>query len=398
MFYMDEIHPLSAGDASIHGTVVHAGASYPFQDLLSNMRKKPGAWLLTFLVSTCGRMPMIAKAWEAKLFDVSQAFKQPVPIKMQPGNAWVDGVLHLPNFSIDKHGIYKAANVVSGPRLPMPDGKVDMSWAANETACRLWLAVAGNLVRTYASKPGHGIIVVNQGALVSRIAQVLGTDVIRNPTAQQLSTIRAGAIPACIECDEASITRLCQWTGGHNVIISLPEHLADLVHLHGTWQRIEVGIKPVDVDIITTVFTALPTLLGGVAAVDETMFYRKLVAPILAEIKRPGTGGVRSGFTHAAAEFDVINTGHSFASKLMLYLTGQAAAGKLPTTPVGEVVRVELADIGTLLGQGVVPMPPLKDMVQALIGAGFVVDSLGGRVQLAGSAWAFYQSTAKALA
>jgi len=398
MFYMDEIHPLPDGDATIQGTVVHAGIAYPFQDSLGNMRKKPGAWLLTFLVSTCGRMPTIAKAWESKLFDISQAFKQPVPIKLQPGNAWVDGALHLPNFSIDKHGIYKAANVVSGPRLPMPDGKVDMLWATNETACKLWLGMAGNLIRTHLGKLGHGMIVVNQGALVSRIAQVLGTDVVRNPTNQQLSAMRIGALPTCIECDEAALTRLCQWTEGHNVIVSLPTHLADLVQLQGTWQRIDVGIRPVDVDVLATVFTALPTLLGVGVVANEAMFYRKLVAPILAEIKRPGTGGVRSGFTQAAAEFDVINTDHSFASKLMLYLTGQAAGGKLPTTPVGESVQVELADIGTLLGQGVVPMPPLRDMVQALIGAGFVVDSLGGMVQLAGSAWAFYQSTAKALA
>jgi len=397
MFYMDEIHPQpGTGDATLNGTVVSGGSAYQFEDQLSSIHKRTSAWLLEFMLHKTGCIPTVCKGWESKLFDISQAFKQPTPIKKQLGSRWEDGVLHLPNFSVDKNGIYKAANTVSGPRLPMPDSGLDMSWATNDTTCRIWLALAANIVRAYHLKACHGILLVDQTPLIARIAQSLGVDVIRNPTQAQLSAFRLNAIPAFIECDLDTLPSLFKCTDGHNVVVSVPQAVAELAQLQGSWQRIETGLRPVDVSAMPSIFAMIPELVR-LPYVDDATFYRKLAEPLTAILRRPGVGGSRTGFIQAAAELDVLATGHSFASKFMLYLTAQAMAGNLPIAPTGEGIDVTVQAIGHLVAQGTVPMPPLRDIVQALVQAGFVLRVAGGILCISSPAWSFYQSTAKAL-
>lgn len=404
MFYMDEIRPIGAtGDASVNGTIVYAGNSYAYRELLSVIKKNPGAWIERFLVAKAGRIPQILPNWSSRLLDISQRFKEPTPIMSSSKANWSDGVLTMPLFQVDRNGVYPYVSSVEGPNIPYPSPMTSLDAEQNRTIAfwRLWLAISGNLIRTARGRRGLGIMLVDSERLMPRIAEALGSPIIINPTVDQMLHGREAVLPMMTAWSADQLQRAFEQRSEQNIVVNVDFKTAMLARTYNDWLVIDSpdGIlgSTLKVACLPALFACLPALLRAELDVDSREFYRSMAKIIAAETGFQKRDNSRTVMDLAAGELEYGRDNHGLHVRLMLYLSTAHDAGWLTATESPEGVTIRLDDLQKVMsGAGIKP-PPLGTVCDALASGRFATRRTPQELTISTQVWGFYCSSSKVL-
>ncbi len=396
MFYLDTVRPIpgSGGNAVINGQIVYGGRSYDFEEQYNVIRGNTAKWLESFIVMKCGHLIYIDKAWKNRLLDVSQKFKQPAAIMEGQRYGWDGELLRLPYFIVDSKDVYASYDMVDGPKLmlPVPLSDAERDNFSNDSFCRMFLAVLGNMVLSYGDKPGHGFLMVNEGHILSRYSQVFGIDSLHNPSETKVGITQTEPLFVPVTYSNEYLKSIINRQVIPNFLVNVDIKTARLAELFTDWSVLSIGSN-IDFSAIRSVFFALQKVLVKPLPKYSTTFYRDIARTVQTDYC--GNNSLMS----AATDLDGIaqEKAHSLSSRLLSFIVKAAFDRSLSYKEISEGavegIRVSIKDFYGLIGETVVAIPPKSEITGAFIKDKFLVSTDTEDTWTFGrSAWDFYSS------
>lgn len=359
---LNDVEPVD-DDAVVTGVVMFKRKAYPFRAKLSAMRKNTGAWLTNFIVKELGQIPYIDNAWSSKLLEIAQQFKPPTAILGHERYGWKDGTLRVSDIVVSADGLQRTAKLPHGPQAPMPlhIDEVDQGAFKSDGFCKLWLILLGNAYRSCHGKAPFGISLANEPYVPQRIGEAFGL-----PTAavEQVAEYAMLPLPMLHDWNDRTARSLFVGSTKPNTILSADRHTQLLLSIRPDWITLRVG-DSVDYVQLTSIFTALPTILSGTMTVGSNMFYRDMAE----QLGRTFPERLVKRLERIAGDLD---TYHVFSdsnqgSKIMLMLLKGVQQGSIvPSAATAAEVVIAIAQIRQFMASPFVPAPAIDDIVAPL--------------------------------
>jgi hypothetical protein len=392
MFYIDEVHPIKeTGDATLVGTVIHNKKSYPFRELLSNIKRNPGQWLERFIIAKSGLIPFVDKPWTHKLLEVSQQFKIPTPVLVSKQYGWNDKVLRMPMFSVDRNGIYPAHDNMDGPKIAYPAPLSTREYEAfrKDGFGRAALAFLGNLLRLKANKTPYGLLLTNEPHVIGRLANCFGTNILTSINTDLLELYKYAPLPAFLALPDDKVKEALQ--GAPHICTSVDTITAELAYLHGNWLHLRITDN-IDFDALRAIFLLLPSLLKTTLDVQSRTFFRDLAKAVQAA----DTNIAATGLNSAALDLDLelAKHGNSMATRIMELVSRLDKAGLVHIGESDLGITIPKQAVQAAVAGAALNLPPLGTVEDSLVSAGFLTAKDGEIWTVSRQVWGFYGATA----
>ncbi len=398
--HLDQIRPQgTSGDAVVTGTISYRmpdgeRSSFTFKDSLQKITKNTGAWLQTQVLIRAGVYPHVESSWSHKLFEIAQQFHQPTPVMSDQLYGWQDGKLRMPNFYVDRSRIYPMRSLMNGPCVQPPEPLTDGEWLAFKSApfCRVFLALLGNLLRTWKGLPGVGIMLKNEVHAVTRLAHAFGTNAFMNPTASDLREHTFDPIPVFTQWTDLKLAQMFyEMEGPKNIVLSVDSKTARLSRLHAEWLQLAIH-EQIDYPALRVIFLMLPQFIRRDAInVDSEMFYRDIADAVIPDISKACRGHrVQS----ASIDLDNHNTyrGSTAATRILELVMFGVEKGDIHPSYTDDYVGVSKDEFARLVNNPIIPMPSEAELTMRLKDARFLYADIADEWRIERLTWDLNQS------
>lgn len=376
--YLEQIRPNHQGGGAVAGTVTYRSPDgevhrLPFREDLKQLMYKTGDWLQRFIVARTGFVPYVERTWNQRLFEVAQRFHAPKPVLPGDVYGWMDGQLRMPSFTVDRKNVYASRSSIAGPSLPFPAPLSPGEWKAATCPgfCRIALALMANLVRTARERTAQGILLVDEPHSVSRLASALGSDVLVNPTTEQVDEAGLNPLPLFVDCSDERLADLFAGGSYRNVILSVDSHTARMARLSPQWLQLSVG--KIEYPSLRLIFLLLPALLNTPLDLDSDALYRDIVSVIHKEMSLNCS---RNRMLSAARELDTaqMHLSSNAATRVFEAIFYAIERQLLDPEYHEDRVRVNKHQLFQALHHPIVPRLPISTLTDRLADARFLLE------------------------
>ena len=172
--YLDRVqHSMSGGDETVVGFITREGTVIPFHDKLSEVQENTTGWLTRILMAEGQPIPQIAPVWSRRLFQVAQAFHNPVTVQCVDRVGYIESIgTVFPNFVIkdgkflqNEKEVGLLDSAVPGQDIEAPEFPVEIPQEAfedNPVSVSAWTLISFILSNMEAQRFGAE----NKGILV----------------------------------------------------------------------------------------------------------------------------------------------------------------------------------------------------------------------------------------
>jgi hypothetical protein len=378
--------PDRAEDATVTGTITYQRHTFRFEEKLMKLRKNAGAWLHAFVLRNAGASCIVGSGWGSQLFDIAQQFHKPVSSLPGDRAGWDAGALRLPCFEISERGIMPASQHVAGPLIPVPSqpSVADLEGMHNVATCQLFLALLGNLVAPIQNRPYVKIGLVGAAVALTKLEAVLKRKVYNDETAERLLELGQHPIPTLATPTPHILSGLVEGEPS-NLIVTVDRHTMALLRTRKDW--LTLNVADAQVRGFESLFFAAAAAIA--APVQPATKYRDLAKVSAQTLSAFGVKHAK--FDSAARELDSqANLGPAdVALHLIRYGVAQGAITPV-VTDTG--VTIKQAQFRAATSSGIVRMPHLSEVTEALTAARYLLPSPRGEWSIHPDVWSLYSS------
>jgi hypothetical protein len=283
----------------------------------------------------------------------------------------------MPSFMVDAKGVSPSKSLVSGPSIPVPEplSTIEFEAFSHLSFCRLFLALAGNLVRTASGLPGIGLMLTQEPHVVSRLANAFGTQISASPTPEQVEQAVENPLPLFTEWSPVNLRRMFEQSSGfRHIVLSVDRHTARLATVSTDWLQLRVG-PHVDYRALRSIFLFLPNLLRHPdLTADSDTFYRDLADLVVTDVRK---GCAVNKLTTASAELDqhAIYRSGTAATRIMELVFWAVERGDIEPEYLKDGVFIPYLDFANATYSDILMLPDEQELTARLSEARYILDA-----------------------
>jgi hypothetical protein len=373
-------------DAVVSGTVTYQRHTFRFEEKLHKLRKSAGTWLHGFILRNAGASCIIGSGWGSQLFDIAQMFHKPV--SSMPGDkaGWEAGSLRLPCFEVSAQGIVPMSQNIAGPMIPVPaqPSAAELGCLHNVASCQLYLALLGNLLAPVQMQPYMKIGVTGASVVLSKLEYVLKRKIYSDETAERLIELGQHPIPVLATPTPHILGGVVDGRPS-NIVATIDRHTLALLKTRKDWLTLQLS------DAQVAGFESLFFVISAAIAVpvNKATRYRDLAKVSAQTLSRFGLQNAR--FDAAARELD--NQANMGLADQVLHLIRYGVANEVikPDSQEAGVV-IKHSQFRSATASGIVRMPHIGDMTEALGAARYTMPGGRGEWVISPEVWSLYSS------
>ena len=373
-------------DAMVSGTVTYQRHTFRFEEPLAKMRKNAGSWLHSFVLRNAGASCIIGTGWGRQLFDIAQQFHRPASCMPGDQAGWDGGSLKLPCFEINNSGIQPITQHIAGPMIPIPvqPSSAELASLQNVSNCQIYLACLGNILAQVHKVTPRKIAVTGAAVAMTRLENVFKRRIYTDETAENLLDMGQHPIPVLATASTHTLAGIVDGRPA-NIITTVDRHSFALLSTKSDWLQIQLADSTIS-GFESIFFVVAAAIDAPVVAATRYRDLAKLSAQTLSKF------GLRNHRLDAAArELDTL-TQRGLADQVLHLIRYGVNNEIIKPDVLDDGVRVKQSQFRSATASGVVRMPPMGDMTDALLAARYLTASSKGEWVISPEVWGLYES------